>query len=89
MTLTVSSGPSSAPLEVDVLALNQALIDFARENERSARVVELRFFGGLTNDEVARVLEISPASVKRDWTFAKAWLLRRLEPIGRETDGDS
>jgi RNA polymerase sigma factor (TIGR02999 family) len=89
VTLTVSSGPSSAPLEVDVLALNQALVDFARENERSARVVELRFFGGLTNDEVARVLEISPASVKRDWTFAKAWLLRRLEPIGRETDGDS
>ena len=88
VTLTVSSGPSSAPLEIDVLALNQALIDFAREDERSARVVELRFFGGLTNDEAARVLEISPASVKRDWAFAKAWLLRRLEPIGSETGGD-
>lgn len=88
VTLSVDSGPVSPPLEIDVLALNQALIDFAREDERSARVVELRFFGGLTTDEAARVLEVSPASVKRDWAFAKAWLLSRLEPVARETDGD-
>ncbi|HUO87174.1 MAG TPA: ECF-type sigma factor [Thermoanaerobaculia bacterium] len=88
VTLTVGSGPASPPLEIDVLALNQALIDLAREDERSARVVELRFFGGLTSDEASRVLDVSPASVKRDWAFAKAWLLRRLEPVERDTDGD-
>jgi RNA polymerase sigma-70 factor, ECF subfamily len=89
VTLTVDSGPASAPLAIDVLALNQALIALADEDERSARVVELRFFGGLTNEETARVLEVSPASVKRDWAFAKAWLLSRLEPIAGEVDGDS
>jgi len=81
ITLTVRSGPRSAPLAIDVLALHQALGAFAREDERAARVVELRFFGGLTNEEAARVLDISLASVKRDWAFAKAWLLRSLEPI--------
>ena len=89
LTLTVTSGPVSAPLEVDVLALNQALIALASEDERSARVVELRFFGGLTADEAASVLGVSPASVRRDWTFAKAWLLGRLEPVGRDADGNS
>ena len=86
VTLTVSSA-ASPPLDVDVLALNQALLALADEDERSAQVVELRFFGGLTTEEAARVLEVSPASVKRDWAFAKAWLLRRLEPVERETDG--
>lgn len=89
LTLTVSSGPASAPLELDVLALHQVLVAFAREDERSARVVELRFFGGLTTEEAARVLRVSPASVKRDWAFARAWLLRRLEPVEREADDDS
>lgn len=89
LTLTVGSGPASAPLELDVLALHQALVTFAREDERSARVVELRFFGGLTTEEAARVLRVSPASVKRDWRFAKAWLLRRLEPVERGADDDS
>ena len=88
VTLTVSSGPAHAPLAIDVLALHQALTDFANEDERSARVVELRFFGGLTTEEAAAVLGVSPASVKRDWAFAKAWLLRRLEPIERETGVD-
>lgn len=89
VTLTVDSGPASAPIELDVLALNQALDALAGKDERSARVVELRFFGGLTTGEAARVLDVSAASVKRDWAFAKAWLLGRLEPIDRETDGRS
>jgi RNA polymerase sigma factor (TIGR02999 family) len=86
LTLTVTSGPASAPLEIDVLALNQALLALTREDERSAQVVELRFFGGLTTAEAAKVLGVSTASVKRDWTFAKAWLLRRLEPVQCEPD---
>lgn len=84
--LTVSSVPVSAPLEIDILALNQALNALAAEDERSAKVVELRFFGGLTTEEAARVMEVSPASVKRDWAFAKAWLLRRLESVEGEGD---
>jgi RNA polymerase sigma-70 factor, ECF subfamily len=86
ITLTVRSGPKSPPLAIDVLALHQALEAFAGEDERAARVVELRFFGGLTNEEAARVLDVSLASVKRDWAFAKAWLLRRLEPNDPESD---
>lgn len=79
VTLTVDSGPVTPPVVLDVLDLHQALGALAAEDERAARVVELRYFGGLTNDETARVLELSPASVKRDWAYARAWLLRRLE----------
>jgi RNA polymerase sigma-70 factor, ECF subfamily len=85
VTLTAGSA-ASGPLEIDVLALHHALHELAAVDERSARVVELRFFGGLTTGKAARVLEISAASVKRDWAFAKAWLLRRLESIEREVD---
>ena len=81
VTLTVDSGAATPPLAVDALALNQALDALAEEDERAAKVVELRFFGGTTTEETARVLDVSPASVKRDWAFAKAWLLRRLEPV--------
>lgn len=86
VTLTVDSGAATPPLTVDVLALHQALIALASEDGRAAKVVELRFFGGLTNDEVGTVLGVSPASAKRDWAFAKAWLLRRLEPVERGSD---
>ncbi|HEX2254566.1 MAG TPA: ECF-type sigma factor [Thermoanaerobaculia bacterium] len=85
VTLTVDAA-ASGPLEIDVLALHHALNELAAADERSARVVELRYFGGLTIEEAARVLEVSAASVKRDWAFAKAWLLRRLEPIERKID---
>ncbi len=63
---------------VDCLALHQALERLASIDERKARVVELRFFGGLDIEEVAEVLAISPATVKRDWPLAKAWLYREL-----------
>lgn len=68
--------------EVDVIGLNDALERLAERDERKARVVELRFFGGLTIEETATVLEISAATVEREWTFARAWLLDALEGPG-------
>lgn len=65
-----------APVAFD--DLDQALLDLARLSERQARVVELRYFGGLTIEETAEVLEVSPVTVKRDWALARAWLYREL-----------
>ncbi len=62
----------------DVLAVHEALLAFAVMDPRAARMVELRFFGGLSNDEIAEVLEVSLATVKRDWDLARAWLRREL-----------
>ena len=64
--------------DVDVIALNDALAEFARLDERKSRVVELRYFGGLTVEETAEALSISPETVARDWRLAKAWLRRKL-----------
>ena len=61
-----------------VVALDEALKTLELIDERRSRVVELRFFGGLTVDEIAEVLKISPETVKRDWQFARTWLLREL-----------
>jgi RNA polymerase sigma factor (TIGR02999 family) len=62
----------------DVVAVHDALLALEAEDTRAAKVVELRFFGGLENDEVAEVLGVSLATVKRDWVFARAWLHRAL-----------
>ena len=62
----------------DVVALNDALDALARVDDRKSQVVELRFFGGLSVEETAEVLNVSRETVKRDWTFAKMWLLRQL-----------
>jgi RNA polymerase sigma factor (TIGR02999 family) len=64
--------------KIDVTALDQALQALEVLDERQARIVELRFFGGLTVEETADLLEISPATVKREWTLAKIWLRREL-----------
>ena len=64
--------------KADLIALDDALSDLARTDPRQAKIVELRFFGGLSIDATADFLEISPATVKRDWVFARAWLLRRI-----------
>jgi RNA polymerase sigma factor (TIGR02999 family) len=63
----------------DVLALDQVLTRLEKADPRAARVVELRFFGGLSEDEVAEVLGVSAITVKRDWKVARAWLIGRLQ----------
>jgi RNA polymerase sigma factor (TIGR02999 family) len=63
----------------ELVALDDALSRLAKVNPRKARVVELRYFAGLTVDEVAEVLQIAPVTVLRDWNFARAWLRRTLE----------
>ena len=60
--------------DVDLVALDDALLELARLDPRQSRIVELRFFAGLSIAEIARVLHISPATVKRDWTTARLWL---------------
>jgi RNA polymerase sigma factor (TIGR02999 family) len=65
------------PLEI--LALNEALEELGRLNERQVKVVELRYFVGLTVDETAAMLDLSPETVKLDWRFARAWLTERLK----------
>ena len=62
----------------DLVALDDALKTLAGLNSRQAEVVELRYFGGLTEDEVAEVLKTSPRTVRRDWSLARAWLYREL-----------
>ncbi|CAG0977993.1 hypothetical protein GPROT1_02072 [Gammaproteobacteria bacterium] len=66
--------------ELDLMALDDALRQLEALSPRQARVVELRFFGGLEVEATARALAISPATVKRDWTFARAFLLQSLSP---------
>ncbi len=63
-----------------ILALDDALTAFSQLAPRQAKVVELRYFGGLTEEEIVAALESSPRTVRRDWNFAKAWLLRELSP---------
>lgn len=64
---------------VDLLALDEAIERLAALDPEQARIVELRFFGGLTVEETGDALDISPATVKRHWTVARAWLARELE----------
>jgi RNA polymerase sigma factor (TIGR02999 family) len=67
---------------VEVLALDDALRSLAKIDPRKARVIELRFFGGLNAEETAEVLQISPETVLRDWRMAKTWLFRELTRSG-------
>jgi RNA polymerase sigma factor (TIGR02999 family) len=68
-----------ARTQPDLVALNDALDGLAKFDPRKARVVELRFYGGLTAQETAEVLKVSPETVMRDWRLAKAWLWRELK----------
>jgi RNA polymerase sigma factor (TIGR02999 family) len=63
---------------VDLLALDEALIQLAEEDPKAAQVVELRFFGGLSVEETAEIMEVSTRTVKRDWRAAKAWLMKEM-----------
>ncbi len=62
----------------DMVALDEALVSLAELDERQSKVVELRFFGGLSVEETAEVLKVSPGTVRRDWRLARAWLHREL-----------
>ncbi len=76
--LLVGAAPD-ANETIDLVALDRALGALADLDAQQARIVELRFFGGLSVEETADALSISPATVKRHWTIAKAWLLRELQ----------
>ena len=75
---------SADPLS-DVVAIHQALDDLAERDPRKAQIVELRFFGGLTLDEIAEVVGVAPITVSREWTKARAWLRREMVTEGGMT----
>jgi RNA polymerase sigma factor (TIGR02999 family) len=77
VTLNEALLVADAP-DVDIIALSEALDAFAQIDERKSRVVELRYFGGLTTEETAEALGISAETVARDWRLARAWLRREL-----------
>ena len=74
--------PGSASREIDLIALDDALEKLAGLSERQARIIELRYFGGLTIDETAHVLGLGTTTVEDDWHVAKAWLRRELKGAG-------
>jgi len=67
--------------QVDLVKLDDALSELARIDEQQSRIIELRFFGGLSIDEVARLVGVSPRTVKRQWAIARAWLFRELNGV--------
>ena len=69
----------SPPVSIDLIDLDRALERFTKVSPRAARVVELRFFAGLTNEEVAAVLDVGPATVSREWHAARLWLADALD----------
>lgn len=76
--ITLVPSPALATSEVDLLDLDRALERLAAEAPRAARVVEMRYFAGLEHAEIAEVMGVSERTAKRDWAFARAWLLREL-----------
>ena len=79
MTIPLDEGSFPVgPPDVDLLALHESLDTLAAIDPRQSRIVELRFFAGLDVKEIAEAIEVSPATVRRDWAMAKAWLYRRL-----------
>jgi RNA polymerase sigma factor (TIGR02999 family) len=79
VTLTDAESPADEP-EAELLALDEALTRLETLDPQQARIVELRYFTGLTIEETAEVLAISPATIKREWAVARAWLRRELKP---------
>ena len=82
----LDEGMVCGELDWDLVQLDEALHALAGADARKARVVELRFFGGLNAEETAQVLDVSPQTVLRDWRLSKAWLLRHMSRRG-ESDG--
>jgi RNA polymerase sigma factor (TIGR02999 family) len=75
----------SAPESADMLALDDALQRLEALDPRKSRIVEMRFFGGLTLEETAEALNVPVATVRRDWSFARTWLFRELKAEGKRT----
>lgn len=73
----------------EIMAIDEALRELESFNERGARVVEYRFFGGLTNDEIAEVMGLSEATVRRSWRASRAWLRDAMSPSERRSDADA
>jgi len=71
-------GPDPEHREIDLVLLDEALIKLAKQDPRQCEIVEQRFFGGLSIEETAEVIGVSPATVKRDWAVARAWLYREI-----------
>jgi RNA polymerase sigma-70 factor (ECF subfamily) len=82
--LTLDDSIAAAHDGPDLLAVEEALTRLAGFDERKSRVVELRFYGGLSVEETAQALALSPATVKREWTLARAWLLRAIAAEGSD-----
>lgn len=82
----VEAAPSDEADPSELLALDEALERLAREDGRLAQVVMLRFFGGLSVERVAEILGVSDRTVKRDWEFARAWLLKEMRGAGAQKD---
>jgi len=83
--ITAAAGTPAGPA-CDIVAIHEALDDLAARDPRKAQIVELRFFGGLTLDEIAEVIGVAPITVSREWTKARAWLRHELM-AAQSTDG--
>jgi RNA polymerase sigma factor (TIGR02999 family) len=81
VSLSLVESPSGRP-DIELIALEHALERLAALDERKGKVVELKFFGGMTIEEIAEVLQISGATVEREWAFARAWLYDAIEGTG-------
>ena len=79
--VTLADDVALSQRDEDLVALDEAIHALATVDNRKAQVVEMRFFGGLSVEETAGVLHVSAETVKRDWRFAKVWLLRRLRAL--------
>ena len=76
----------SSEQAAEMIALDQALVGLEKVDARKSRVVELKFFGGLTTDEAAEILEVSKRTVESDWNFAQAWLYREMSTTLNDSD---
>lgn len=77
------------PALTDLVAVDEALTRLEQTDPRKAQVVSLRYFAGLSVEETAAAMDLSPATVKNEWKFARAWLHRALGPIGSAPDGEA
>src|SRR5205814_9844273 len=87
VALSLEAVPGAPDRHVDLLAIHECLDELSLLDERQARIVELRFFGGLSIEETAELLGISPMTVKREWAVARAWLFRQMAVSGSRVSG--